>query len=82
MLAKLTSKNRLTLPKAALSAVGGTEYFDVQIVGGQIVLTPVHIQRGAAVRSKLQVLGLTAADMANAVTWARDARHTYTSKTR
>lgn len=74
MLAKLTSKNQLTLPKAVVSAVGVTDYFDVQIVAGQIVLTPVRIQRGDAVRSKLQALGLTTADMADAVTWARDGQ--------
>ena len=49
MLAKLTSKNQLTLPKAALEAVGAGEYFDVEVRDGQIVLTPVRIQRGDAV---------------------------------
>jgi len=29
MLAKLTSKNQLTLPRAITNAVGPTEYFDV-----------------------------------------------------
>ena len=31
MLAKITSKNQLTLPQAAVEAVGVTEYFDVQV---------------------------------------------------
>lgn len=43
MLAKLTAKNQLTLPKAATAAVDATEYFDVQTRDGTIVLTPVHI---------------------------------------
>jgi len=38
---------------------------------GQIVLTPVRIQRGDAVRAKLAALGLTEADVAGAVRWAR-----------
>jgi hypothetical protein len=71
MLAKLTSKNQLTLPKAAVQAVGATEYFDVAVRTGQIVLTPVRIQRGDAVRAKLAELGLGAADVASAVRWAR-----------
>ena len=49
MLAKITSKNQLTLPKSVTQAVGPAEYFDVQTRDGQIVLTPVRIQRGDAV---------------------------------
>ena len=62
MLAKLTSKNQLTLPKSAVESVGATEYFDVEVRAGQIVLTPVRIQRGDAVRAKLAALGLGDAD--------------------
>lgn len=71
MLAKITSKNQLTLPKSAVTAVGATEYFDVEVRDGQIVLTPVRIQRGDAVRAKLAALGLTDDDVAGAVSWAR-----------
>jgi hypothetical protein len=72
MLAKITSKNQLTLPKAVIAAVGATEYFDVEVLRGQIVLTPVRIQRGDAVRAKLSQLGLTDMDVADAVQWARE----------
>jgi translation initiation factor IF-1 len=71
MLAKLTSKNQLTLPKSAVEAVAAAEYFDVEVRDGQIVLTPVRIQRGDAVRAKLAELNLTEADIGDAVTWAR-----------
>jgi hypothetical protein len=71
MLAKITAKNQLTLPKALVQAVGATEYFDVEARGGQLILTPVRIQRGDAVRAKLAELDLTADDMAQAVAWAR-----------
>jgi hypothetical protein len=73
MLAKITSKNQLTLPKSITQAVGPAEYFDVQAREGQIVLTPVRIQRGDAVRAKLAELGLTEADVADGVAWARGA---------
>jgi DNA-directed RNA polymerase subunit N (RpoN/RPB10) len=53
MLAKITSKNQLTLPKAVTQAVGPGEYFEVEARDGQIVLTPVRIQRADAVRAKL-----------------------------
>jgi len=71
MLAKITSKNQLTLPKAVTEAVGPAEYFEVEARAGQIVLTPVRIQRGDAVRAKLAELELTDTDVADAVAWAR-----------
>lgn len=71
MLAKMTAKNQLTLPKSITQAVGPVEYFDVEARDGQIVLTPVRIQRGDAVRAKLAALALTEADIAGAVRWAR-----------
>ena len=71
MLAKMTSKNQVTLPKSAVQAVGASDYFDVEVRSGQIVLTPVRIQRGDAVRAKLAALGLVDADVADAVRWAR-----------
>lgn len=71
MLAKITAKNQLTLPKSLTQAVGATDYFDVEARGGQLILTPVRIQRGDAVRAKLAELDLTEVDMAAAVAWAR-----------
>ena len=71
MLAKLTSKNQLTLPKAATAAVETTEYFDVTTENGRIVLTPVRINRADAVRAKLAELGISEGDVADAVRWAR-----------
>ncbi len=71
MLAKMTSKNQLTLPKALVLKVGATEYFDVEARNGQLVLTPVRIQRGDVVRAKLAELHLNDADIADAVAWAR-----------
>ena len=71
MLAKITAKNQLTLPKSLTQSVGATEYFDVEARGGQLILTPVRIQRGDAVRAKLAELDLTEDDMAAAVAWAR-----------
>jgi hypothetical protein len=73
MLAKITSKNQLTLPKSLTQALGATEYFDVEVRGGQLILTPVRIQRGDAVRAKLDELDLSEEDMFEAVAWARNA---------
>jgi len=74
MLAKLTSKNQLTLPKSITSAVGQAEYFEVEARNGQIVLTPLRAQPPDAVRAKLAALDLTEKDVANAVALARTPR--------
>jgi len=61
MLAKLTSKNQLTLPKAVLSSCQGAEYFEVSEENGLIVLVPVRLTRANAVRAKLAELGFPTA---------------------
>jgi hypothetical protein len=71
MLAKLTSKNQLTLPKAAVSCIETTGYFDVTVESGRIVLTPVRVQKANAVRDKLEEIGITGQDVEDAIAWAR-----------
>ena len=71
MLAKLTSKNQLTLPKAVISGFPDIDYFDVAEENGRIVLTPVQVTRADAVRAKQAELGLPDGDVADAVAWAR-----------
>lgn len=72
MLAKLTAKNQLTLPKSIINEIGIVEYFEVKLEKGQIILTPVKIQRADAVRAKLAELNLTQEDITSAVAWARN----------
>jgi AbrB family looped-hinge helix DNA binding protein len=79
MLAKITTKNQITLPKAITKAIGPTEYFEVEMRDGQIVLTPVRIQRADAIRAKLAELELDETDVADAIAWAR-AAHVKPSK--
>lgn len=45
MLAKLTSKNQITLPEAVIAKVDATEYFEVAVENGRIVLIPVRFRR-------------------------------------
>lgn len=71
MLAKLTSKNQITLPKAAISKIDATEYFEVTVEKGRIVLTPVRLQQAQVVRDKLEQLGITEQDVEEAITWSR-----------
>ena len=71
MLAKRTSKNQVTLPKAIVQRVGEADYYDVTVQDGKIVLTPVRLQLADAVRAKLEALGITQDDVEDAITWAR-----------
>ena len=71
MLAKMTSKNQVTLPKAVVSKVTVSDYFDVEVEGGRIILTPVRLQNADAVRNKLDALGINESDVADAVAWVR-----------
>jgi hypothetical protein len=71
MLAKLTSKNQLTLPKAVVMSLGKADYYDVEVENGRIMLTPVRIQQADAVREKLATLGIKSTDVSDAIAWAR-----------
>lgn len=71
MLAKRTAKNQITLPKALVEAAGTSDYYDVTVEDGRIVLTPVRVQRADAVRDKLAELGIDEGDIDDAVAWAR-----------
>ena len=70
-MAKVTSKNQLTLPKAILQQIGAVEYFDVQADADKIVLAPMKIYPAGTVRDKLHNLGITENDIADAIAFAR-----------
>jgi len=76
MIAKLTSKNQITLPKALVSKFPGTEYFTVREVDGEIILTPVRMRSLDSVWRKIESLGITEKDVADAVNWARPPQST------
>ncbi|HSM81193.1 MAG TPA: hypothetical protein VLS96_05885 [Nodosilinea sp.] len=52
-------------------ALGPVEYFEITLENGQIILTPVKVQRSDAVREKLAELNITEQDVADAVAWSR-----------
>jgi bifunctional DNA-binding transcriptional regulator/antitoxin component of YhaV-PrlF toxin-antitoxin module len=71
MLAKLTVKNQLTLPKAVAKNFKGVEYFDVSTDGSSITLRPLQRSRADEVREYLAQLGITEQDVKDAIAWAR-----------
>lgn len=72
MLAKLTVKNQLTLPKAVITRFSGVEYFDVSTDGSAILLKPLRRSRIEEVWAHLERLGITEQDVDDAVRWARE----------
>lgn len=70
MVAKMTSKNQITLPKAITRQIKG-QYFDVRREADRIILTPLNLDGAEQVRSKLEELGITDQDIADAVSWSR-----------
>ncbi|MDF0674003.1 MAG: hypothetical protein P0120_06640 [Nitrospira sp.] len=78
MLAKKTSKNQVTLPKKALQEIPDTDYFDVTIKDGMLILRPVTMSdpgsRLASVRQKIRELGIDPEDVDRAIAWARGRR--------
>jgi bifunctional DNA-binding transcriptional regulator/antitoxin component of YhaV-PrlF toxin-antitoxin module len=73
MLAKMTSKNQITLPKKIADNFPDIDYFDVQVDKDRIILKPLRTDRSDAVRKKLKSLKISDKDIADAVAWARKA---------
>ena len=76
MLTRLMTDGRLALPKALLASFLGVDCFDATVEQGRLVLSPVQRSRADGVRKKLEELGITEADVKDAVAWARLAERT------
>ena len=69
MLAKLTSKNRLTVPKKIIEKMPDAKYFDIEIVGNTIVMKPLTLYDTdlVKIKEKMKTLGLNQDCVAEAV---------------
>lgn len=74
MLAKMTVKNRITLPKEIVGQFPSVEYFDVRMEDDRIVLEPLRQDKTRQVLKKLAALRIAESDIADAVAWARKAK--------
>ena len=74
MLAKMTVKNQVTLPKTVVTRFAGVEYFDVSTDGESIVLRLLRRSRADEVRSQLSQLGIDDEAVSAAVQWAREGK--------
>ena len=71
MLAKLVSGNRLKLPEAVLAEFPKVECFTIERTKDGILLRPVRVPEVHRIQQKLAASGVSQADVADAVAWAR-----------
>ena len=73
MIAKVTSKNQITIPKKIMDQLPGTQYFEVELRDGIVTLKPLvtYDRDLKKIRAKMKKLGLTENSVNEAVKWAR-----------
>ncbi len=73
MLAKITSKNQITIPKKIMEQLPDVKYFDVELQNGVVLLKPLRVYETdlAKIREKVKKLRLIENSVAEAVKWAR-----------
>jgi bifunctional DNA-binding transcriptional regulator/antitoxin component of YhaV-PrlF toxin-antitoxin module len=73
MLAKITSKNQITIPKKIIDQIPDVDYFDVELKGGTILLRPLRLYDTdlETIRAKVRKLGIKEDAVAEAIKWAR-----------
>jgi len=73
MLAKITSKNQITIPKKIMTQIPEVKYFDLELRDGIIFMKPLKLYDTNLdqIRSKIQTLGLEPNSVNEAIKWAR-----------
>ena len=71
MLAKLTTRNQVTIPKSIITTFADVKHFDIEAKNGCIILKPIRINRADEVREKLEEMDINDQDVRDAIEWAR-----------
>jgi hypothetical protein len=73
MLAKITSKNQITIPKKIMEQLPETQYFDLELANGVVMLKPVNVldTNLDQIRFKIDKLGLKPGSVREAIRWAK-----------
>lgn len=73
MLAKITSKNQITIPKKIMEQLPGVQYLEMEYRDGVITLKPVKTYDTdlEKIRKKMEKLNLNENSVNEAVKWAR-----------
>jgi bifunctional DNA-binding transcriptional regulator/antitoxin component of YhaV-PrlF toxin-antitoxin module len=73
MLAKMTSKHQITIPKKIIEQLPHVEYFEVELRDGVVMLKPLRVYGTdlKQIRTKIKKLGLQENTVKEAIEWAR-----------
>ncbi len=73
MIVKISEFNKITLPEEILKKLPPTEFFEVSLEEGAIVLRPVTESslNLEGIREKMKKLGITEETLKEAIEWAR-----------
>ena len=73
MLAKMTSKHQITIPKKIIEQLPDVEYFEVELKDGVVMLKPLRVYDTnlEKIRTKIKKLGLQENTVKEAIEWAR-----------
>ena len=77
MLAKITAKNQITIPKKIINQIPDVKYFDVDLKDGIILLKPLKVYDTSLdqIRTKIKKLGLKENSVGEAIEWVRSKQH-------
>jgi len=73
MLAKMTSKNQITIPKKIIEQLPDVEYFEAELKDGIVMLRPLRVYDTSLekIRAKIKKLGLNENTVKEAIEWSR-----------
>ena len=76
MLAKITSKNQITIPKKIIEKMPGIKHFDIEFKDGVVIMKPVRFYETSLdqIRVKVKKLGLKEDSVAEAIKWVKSKK--------
>jgi bifunctional DNA-binding transcriptional regulator/antitoxin component of YhaV-PrlF toxin-antitoxin module len=76
MLAKITSKNQITIPKKIIEKMPDVKHFDIEFEGGVVIMKPIRFYDTnlEQIRGKIKKLGLKEDSVAEAIKWAKSKK--------
>ena len=76
MLAKITSKNQITIPKKIIEKIPNVKHFDIELKDGVIIMKPIKFYDTNLdqIRAKIKKIGLKENSFAEAIKWAKSKK--------
>ena len=76
MLAKITSKNQITIPKKIIEKMPGIKHFDIEFKDGVVIMKPIKFYDTNLdqIRAKIKKLKLTEDSVAEAIKWVKSKK--------